>query len=357
VSTTSTLPARAPQLSTPEAPYVVDTTAGSVLYLLMFSLLTLIAWTELAAPTVEYNFSFIWVFTFASFLRAAARSGRRSAIWCWCLAKAEFIVAIAFVAVDRLAGSRILAAYVPRLPNAALARLDPLGAGLWLVVSALLGWLLVGRYLAAFQEALLLREARESSFRARLAPQIIFAALSTLRSRLGQDPSEASALTDKVAGLFRKVLALADRPTIPLREELEFVESYLGVERTALGDRLKLKVNVPEELEPLEIPPLALQAMVEEAVRRGVRPSPGGGEIVIEAERKGSGSNRRLILRVLSPVALTPSDASAAASARREADPAIEALRGRLANPKNLDAGVITDGRFMVELTWSGVAA
>ena len=98
------------------------------------------------------------------------------------------------------------------------------------------------------------------------------------RRRSSWRHSEAATTADRLASLFRQVLDLADRPRIPLREELGFVETYLGIERARLGSRLRVKVEVPENVEAVEIPPLSLQVLVENAVKHGVAPREDGGE-------------------------------------------------------------------------------
>lgn len=187
-----------------------------------------------------------------------------------------------------------------------------------------------------------LRDAQDAALRARLAPHFVFNALATLKAQIARDPGAAEATADRLASLFRQVLAIADRPTVPLREELRFVEDYLGVERARLGDRLRVEIAVPEELEEAPVPPLSLQALVENAVKHGVAPREEGGEIRLFA-RAEAGPPRAMVVGVESPSGGAAADGTGTGLA---------ALRGRLARPEDLgleEAG----GRFRASFRWA----
>ncbi len=188
-----------------------------------------------------------------------------------------------------------------------------------------------------------LREARDAALRARLAPHFLFNALSTLQAQIERDPAAAVATTEALAQLFRQALDAAGRPRVPLREELEFVEAYLGIERARLGNRLRVKVDVPEELEEVEIPPLSLQVLVENAVRHGIAPREDGGEVRIRARRSGPGENPGVVLSVENPLAV---------AARPGTGNGLETLRGRLARPGDLTISTAS-GLHRAEFWWS----
>jgi hypothetical protein len=198
------------------------------------------------------------------------------------------------------------------------------------------------RRAAAEQAARQLREARDAALRARLAPHFIFNALGTLQAQIEKDPAAAADTADRLARLFRQALAAAGRPTVPLREELEFVEAYLGIERARLGNRLRVKVDLPDELEEVEIPPLSLQVLVENAVQHGIAPREDGGEIRIRARRSGPGENEGVILSVDNPLA---------PSSRPGTGTGLEALRGRLRSPADLTVSS-AGGAFLAEFWW-----
>jgi two-component sensor histidine kinase len=176
------------------------------------------------------------------------------------------------------------------------------------------------------------RKSREQALRAKLAPHFIFNTLNTLHAQIAQDPQQAQATTEKLAQVFRQVVQVSDAPTIPLRQELSFVEAYLGIEQARLGDRLQVRIDVPEELESIEIPPLSLQVLVENAVKHGVAPSEHGGTVEIRASRKGD------------TLELEVHDPGTGISNHQGTGTALETLRQRLAKPEDLSLKATSDG-------------
>jgi two-component sensor histidine kinase len=182
-------------------------------------------------------------------------------------------------------------------------------------------------------------DLREGALRSKLAPHFIFNTLNTLHAQIAEDPRAAQTMTEKLALLFRKVLAVADRPTIPLKEELAFVESYLGIEQARLGDRLRVVIEVPDELEAEEVPPLSLQVLVENAIKHGVAPREQGGEVRIAA------------LRQAGSLLLWVEDPGPGFSSQQGTGTALATLRQRLEKHDDLTMEML-DGRHRVSFQW-----
>jgi hypothetical protein len=184
-----------------------------------------------------------------------------------------------------------------------------------------------------------LLEAREQALRAKLAPHFIFNTLNTLHAQIEQDPRGAQATTERLAQLFRQVIEASDQAVIPLKQELAFVEAYLGIEQARLGGRLRVVVGIPEELESAQVPPLSVQVLVENAIKHGVAPLERGGEVRLGAERKEG------VLHVW------VEDPGQGLSAHRGTGTALETLRQRLESPEDLDMGMV-EGRHRVGFLW-----
>ena len=61
------------------------------------------------------------------------------------------------------------------------------------------------------------------------------------------------------------------------------MESYMDIERVRLGDKLRASIDVPVELRNIKVPPMSVQALAENAVKHGITPQRGGGEIMVSA--------------------------------------------------------------------------
>jgi len=156
----------------------------------------------------------------------------------------------------------------------------------FVLLGVLLPWALVNYDAWIHLERLCVRQ-RDMALQARLAPHFLHGALSTLKGQILEDPLEAQAMVDQLARLSREAMALTAERHVPLSRELAFVEAYLGVERARLGERLRVVIQVPEVLETELVPPMALQLLVENALRHGLPVE--GGEIHIQAERNRMG--------------------------------------------------------------------
>ena len=71
--------------------------------------------------------------------------------------------------------------------------------------------------------------------------------------------------------------------SVSLDEELDLARAYLAIEQVRFGPRLQLRWDIEPGVGRARVPPLMLQPLVENAVRHGVEPSPGGARVVVSA--------------------------------------------------------------------------
>jgi two-component system LytT family sensor kinase len=121
--------------------------------------------------------------------------------------------------------------------------------------------------------------------RARVDPHFLYNALHTATSLVRHHPAAAEQALEHLASLLRYVLdpARGARELVPLDEELQFVELYLAIERTRLGERLQVVMDIDDEARDMPVPSLSLQPLVENAIRHGLAPRPQGGTITVRA--------------------------------------------------------------------------
>ena len=129
----------------------------------------------------------------------------------------------------------------------------------------------------------LVTQARLSSLESRIHPHFLFNTLNSITALIREDPRKAERTVERLAALLRYSLDNNARGLVPLRQELHVVEDYLEIERTRFGDRLRFTVDVPPDLADLDVPPLALQTLVENSIKHAVAPNRHGGEIGVAA--------------------------------------------------------------------------
>jgi two-component system, LytTR family, sensor kinase len=137
-------------------------------------------------------------------------------------------------------------------------------------------------------------EARLRSLEARLHPHFLFNTLNSISALTRVDPVRAEQIVGRLSALLRSSLDTSSRSLIPLSEELAMVDDYVDIERARFGDTLRRRVEVPADLRDAYVPPLSVQSLVENAVKHGIAPQRGGGEVLVSA----SAQNRQLTIEV-----------------------------------------------------------
>jgi hypothetical protein len=138
------------------------------------------------------------------------------------------------------------------------------------------------------------REAELRALRAQLDPHFLFNSLNSIASFCGSDPKAAREMSALLADFLRLTLRVGALETISLHDEVDLASKYLQVERARFGDRLRFEPRISGDVGAVQVPPLLLQPLVENAVRHGIEHRIEGGTIALEAERR----NGMLELRV-----------------------------------------------------------
>ncbi|MBC7933658.1 MAG: histidine kinase, partial [Rubrivivax sp.] len=115
-------------------------------------------------------------------------------------------------------------------------------------------------------------EAQLKALRAQINPHFLFNALTTIGYLIQTTPERALETLLKLTSLLRGVLR-ASEEFVTLGEELKLTAAYLDIERARFEDRLRVRIDVPPELQGLRIPPLVIQPLVENAVKHGISPA------------------------------------------------------------------------------------
>ncbi len=131
------------------------------------------------------------------------------------------------------------------------------------------------------------KEAQLSNLSAQLNPHFFFNSLNNIKSLVIENPESARRAIDLLSDLLRNSLYSKDDKLIPVKEEISVVEDYLELEKMRFEERLQMNIMVEEELSGLLIPPLSIQALVENAVKHGIDKRKEGGLIEIKVEKEG----------------------------------------------------------------------
>ncbi|TFW29480.1 sensor histidine kinase [Duganella callida] len=129
------------------------------------------------------------------------------------------------------------------------------------------------------------KEAELRALQAQVNPHFFFNSMNSVRALIYEDADAAAQMVDQLASVMRYALQSGHHDTVPLAAEMEAVQSYLAIEKIRFEERMRVSVEIGIGLERVRIPPMALQTLVENAVKYGVEASAGGSEIHIRAQR------------------------------------------------------------------------
>lgn len=132
-------------------------------------------------------------------------------------------------------------------------------------------------------------EAQLKMLQAQIEPHFLFNTLANVGSLIDSDPALAKKLLERLNDWLRIALQRTRSAQTTLGDELDMLENYLEILKIRFGARLRWRVAVDAEARATPFPPMLLQPLVENAVRHGIEPKVGGGEIVISAELQSAG--------------------------------------------------------------------
>ena len=140
--------------------------------------------------------------------------------------------------------------------------------------------------LTAAQLQTRLAEASLQSLQRQLHPHFLFNTLHTISALIHRDPEAADAMLGQLSDLLRLTLDRIGTQEVPLKEELDFVQKYVEIERTRFGDRLQVEFDIAPDTLDAAVPNMLLQPLVENAIRHGIARKVGGGRVEITARRE-----------------------------------------------------------------------
>lgn len=130
-------------------------------------------------------------------------------------------------------------------------------------------------------------EAELRALRAQISPHFVYNSLAAIASFVRTDPERARTLLLEFADFTRYAFRRSGDFTT-IADELRNIERYLVLEQARFGDRLQVRLLVAPEVLPVAVPFLAVQPLVENAVRHGLQPKPEPGTVTLGAEDAGA---------------------------------------------------------------------
>jgi hypothetical protein len=121
------------------------------------------------------------------------------------------------------------------------------------------------------------------TLKSQVNPHFLFNSLNSLSSLIRKDPDLSEQFIQKLSSVYRFILDNREKELVPLTTELEFVNNYFYLQKIRDEDKIILK-NELKETEKMEVLPVSLQLLVENALKHNAATRKQPLEITIHSE-------------------------------------------------------------------------
>ncbi|HEY0679082.1 MAG TPA: histidine kinase [Chitinophagaceae bacterium] len=109
--------------------------------------------------------------------------------------------------------------------------------------------------------------AIHESLKQQVDPHFLFNSLNTLQSLVKQDSAQSLLFISELSAVYRYMLDRRDRNYVTIRDEIEFLKSYLYLLKIRFGEAIQTRIQVGDDVMKCLIPPHTLQLLAENAVK------------------------------------------------------------------------------------------
>jgi sensor histidine kinase YesM len=206
-----------------------------------------------------------------------------------------FITQAAFLAISYLPGFESAQRWT-RTPQWYVATF-----ALAFLISLLLGFTWRARMNAYIRDAMIAKEqarlqeiekqaaqANLRALQAQIEPHFLFNTLANVTGLIHTQPDKAKQMLEQFIAYLRATLAATREHETTIGADFETMKTFLSILQIRMGDRLKVRFDLPDDLRDISVPPMLLQPLVENSIKHGLEPKMDGGEVALIAKRLGN---------------------------------------------------------------------
>ncbi|ACL77537.1 putative sensor with HAMP domain [Ruminiclostridium cellulolyticum H10] len=139
-----------------------------------------------------------------------------------------------------------------------------------------------------YEKQLLIKETEFKFLQSQMNPHFLFNTLITIgyKAKLSKDETVYKMVTS-LTELLQAGIYSNSQAKIPIRQELEFIDFYLYLQKMRFGDKLEYKIYVSDEsILNFVLPKLSIEPLIENAVVHGLEEKVGKGTIELNIRRE-----------------------------------------------------------------------
>jgi len=139
-----------------------------------------------------------------------------------------------------------------------------------------------------------LKESQLNTLIGQINPHFMFNSLNNIRALMLEDVDKSRDMITRLSDMLRYSLTQNNKSKITISKELEMVENYIELSKIQLEDRLEYKTEIDNSILDIEIPPMIIQMLIENAIKHGISSLHSGGLVMLKVLNK----DNMLIIRV-----------------------------------------------------------
>ncbi|MFN8354820.1 MAG: histidine kinase [Spirosomataceae bacterium] len=113
-------------------------------------------------------------------------------------------------------------------------------------------------------------EAELELLKSQIQPHFIFNTLNNIYALSKKNSPQTSEMIHRLSGLLSYMLYDSKLKLIPIEKEIDYIQNYINLEKIRYGERLDVALNVFQQVQGIQIPPLILLPLVENAFKHGI---------------------------------------------------------------------------------------
>ncbi len=137
----------------------------------------------------------------------------------------------------------------------------------------------------ALENSLSASRAELVSLKASVHPHFLFNSLTSLSALTRKSPETAQKMCHQLADFLRYSLSYGKQEWVRVKDELNHVDNYLGIEKVRFGEKLSFDFSVDPDALDEKLPPFSLLPLMENAVKHGFQPTQEAGVLRMEIKK------------------------------------------------------------------------
>ncbi len=113
-------------------------------------------------------------------------------------------------------------------------------------------------------------EAQFEALRNQINPHFLFNSFNVLSNLVYKNADTSAEFIQQLSKVYRYLIYHQENKLVPLKQELDFIKSYLYLLQIRFSENLKVQLDLPQNLNGFHVPPVSIQLLIENAIKHNI---------------------------------------------------------------------------------------